>query len=108
MIETFDAAEPDAVRKRNRQVGIDKASRDAALVAMMGHTETRAWIWELLTTCSIFHTVFAENALTMAFREGSRNVGLKVFAEIMAECPEMYQIMVKEANERSKRGTPSG
>ena len=44
----------------------------------------------------LFHT----NAMTMAFNEGNRNNGNRVLELVHRVCPELYPVMVREANEQ--------
>jgi hypothetical protein len=58
-------------------------------------------MFELFERCHIYETSFGFDALGMAFREGERNVGLKLVGEIQVHCPEQYLQMMKEAKDRA-------
>jgi hypothetical protein len=52
----------------------------------------------------VFQTTFSIEALSMAFQEGERNIGLELLADLMAASPDMFIAMLREAqNERSTR-----
>jgi hypothetical protein len=38
--------------------------------------------------------------IAMAFKEGERNIGLQILRDLMRACPDMYVLMMREANER--------
>lgn len=96
----FDAGDPDHVRDRARKAKRRDRAHDAVLGALMERAEGRAWLWELLGFCGVFQSSFAPNALEMARREGQRNVGLRLLAEINRVAPDGYMQMLKEqANE---------
>jgi hypothetical protein len=83
--------------KRNARAKRIQAGHDNAIKALMSHTETRAWMWDLLTECRVYSQVFDRSALQMAFNDGSRNVGLKLIADIMRVAPDSYIQMSREA-----------
>ncbi|HLT01104.1 MAG TPA: hypothetical protein VK001_02955 [Geminicoccaceae bacterium] len=62
----------------------------------------RRFVWRLLGDSGIFRTSFTGNSETF-FREGERNVGLKVFNAIHQVCPDLYLVMQREAAERAER-----
>jgi len=67
--------------------------------AMMEHKETRAWIYNLLSSCRLYESNFATSGLVMAHSEGQRNVGLMVLADIMRVAPQQYVLMLEENKE---------
>lgn len=56
-------------------------------------------MWELLSGCGVYRSSFAQNALSTAFAEGGRNVGLKVLAELNEYAFDLTQLMEQEARE---------
>ncbi len=58
----------------------------------------RRFVWWLLECTHVFRTSFTGNSETF-FKEGERNIGLKVFLRIQEETPDGYSIMVKENSE---------
>lgn len=89
--------EQEEVARRDKRVKKDRLEKDAAISAIMQHAETRAWMYALLEMCGMYHSSFDRSALSMAFNEGARNVGLRVTAEIMRVCPDNYTAMIREA-----------
>lgn len=70
------------------------------LQEIMAFKRGRAFVYRLLETCGIYRSSFASEALAMAFREGERNVGLRLLSEVTEVSPEKYHTMLKEARER--------
>jgi hypothetical protein len=67
----------------------------------MAEPSGREYIYDLLASCHIYSTSFAHNALTMAFAEGERNIGLRLGADITEAAPDLYLTMLREHNVRS-------
>lgn len=80
------------------------------LVKIMSDPLGREYFYDLLASCHVYSTSFGTNALMMAFREGERNVGLRVAADVNEASPDLYLQMLKEAehvrsqNSRAPRG----
>ena len=58
-------------------------------------------MWRLLERTGVFRTSFTGNSETF-FREGQRNVGLMLMAQIHEVCPDQYALMLKEQNDVRK------
>ena len=67
-----------------------------ALGRFMGEPAGRRWVYQLMGECGVWTTTGVSNALSLAFREGSRFVGLRLQAEIMQANHDMYLKMLKE------------
>lgn len=92
-----DLSDPASVKERGRKVKIVAAGHRLVIRQIMSSVEGRAWIWNLLSRCHVYSTSFSSNALSMAFQEGERNIGLIINAEVTAKpLYELYQQMVKE------------
>lgn len=55
----------------------------------------RRFIWKYLGICGVFRSSFTGNSETF-FKEGQRNVGLQLMAEVHEADIEMYALMSKE------------
>lgn len=102
-----NAGNPDEVSKARRKSDRRQRAIDNALKAMMGHRETRLWIFDLLEFCNLYRSSFATSGLVMAQNEGQRNVGLRLLADIMRVAPEQYVLMLTENKEPDDDGTDS-
>jgi hypothetical protein len=91
------------VQKRNARVARTQKTLDEATTALMAHPQTRAWMYDLLSFCGMFKSSFDRSALSMAFNEGARNVGLRVTSDLMRVCPDGYTQMVREAEKENGR-----
>lgn len=96
----FDASDPKAVTERNRKVRRDKNQQADDLAVVLATIEGRRCIWGLLNRCHLFELSHVQgDALQTAFREGERNAGQKLFADLMNHHPETYAQMAREAQE---------
>ena len=96
-IDPQDLIEQEAAEQReteakqlSRQVEIDDFK------SLMDGKAGRRFVWRLLDKAGVFRATDRTDALSMAFREGTRNFGLMLLTEINETCPEKYNLMVKE------------
>lgn len=91
-----NARDPEAVRVATRRAQ-KRAQRELADYRwIMSDERGRRVLWQLLGDTGIFRTSFTGNSETF-FKEGERNVGLKVFTKIHQADPEKYLAMAREA-----------
>ena len=90
--------EPREVRNQRRRARIKRRDQLAFITKVLGDPNGREWFYDLLSTCHQFSTSFDPNALKMSFREGERNVGLRIVADIIEASSDLYLLMLKEAN----------
>lgn len=69
---------------------------------LMSDKRGRRFVWRLLAKTGVFRSSFTGNSETF-FREGARNVGLMLLAEINEHSPEQYTLMLKEQREYANR-----
>lgn len=98
---TYNASDRKQIREAKRMQRLSERARQATMSALMSNNLGRQYIYELLCRCHMFSPSFNTNALTMAFAEGERNVGLTLLSDIMAVCPDQYINLQREANDRS-------
>lgn len=75
---------------------LTRDTEEADLKWLMGSKRGRRIVWRLLDRAGVFRLSFNTNAMQMAFAEGNRNEGLRTLAQIHAQCPELYPVMVRE------------
>lgn len=97
----YNAGERKDVRKAEKNAKIIDDSHARFLAVSMGTTEGRRWFHSLFESCHIFNDPFSGNALIEAYSKGERNVGLRLFADVVATCPDQYIIMMHEAQIRN-------
>lgn len=95
----FDAGDERDVRKRKRETKNARFLRIETLKTIMSTPNGRQWIWWLLGETHISGTSYSDIPSRMAFMEGERNVGLKLFAELQKHCSGDYAKMVNEAQQ---------
>lgn len=74
---------------------------------LMGDVRGRRFMWRLLEGSGIYRSSFTGEALSMAFNEGQRNVGLKLVDEITQHCPKRLSEMQTEARTNERRNASS-
>jgi hypothetical protein len=95
--DTFDIAGQEAAREKAAREAAQRARIEAEdIKRIMADKRGRRFVHGLLDRAGVFRSSFHTNALTMAFNEGARNEGLKLTGLVMDNCPEQYQLMVKE------------
>ena len=97
--ETVNLGDEADVKELRRSSRAREALKQTVLRNIMGTKVGRGWMFELLAGCHVYETSFSANALTMAFQEGERNVGLKLVVALSAACPERYLEMMREGGD---------
>jgi len=96
----YDASNRKDIRRAEKEARLDELNRINYLQAAMSVPQGRAWFYDMLEFCHLFNDPFTGESLLEAYRKGERNVGLRLFADIIAHCPDDYIKMMKEANGR--------
>ena len=97
-----NARDPKAVADASRRER-DRAKRDTAdLRWIMSDPRGRRFIWRLLGITGIFRSSFTGNSETF-FREGERNVGLKLLTDVTRDANDFYLTAQQEAADEAKR-----
>ena len=94
---TYDAGNPDHVRRSKDRSQRIQARADAGFKDLMATPQGRGWVWSLLEECGMFRTSFDPSNSRTFFNEGMRNIGLRVMADVHRLTPDQYMVMVKEA-----------
>lgn len=76
-----------------RKLSIDQEKMD--MQWLMGSKRGRRIMWRLLERTGVYRSSFTGNSETF-FREGQRNVGLMLMAQVHEVCPDQYAVMLKE------------
>lgn len=97
--QPYDASSPADVEKRKVEaLRREKESREV-VVNLLQTRAGRAWMFSILEVGHIYQTSFGPDALTTAFREGERNLALKLLAQITAASPDgLIAMMTENAN----------
>ncbi len=95
---TFDGSDRKQVRAREKELKIAESNRLAYTRRIMQDGPGRKWMCDLLTKCHIWQTAFASGQPdNTAFRLGEQNLGLQIFADVIAAAPQEYVLMMQEA-----------
>jgi hypothetical protein len=95
---TFNASDPAQVAAKRRSAGRKRKASEGVVYTIMSTQAGREWMRSILDSCHCFSTSFTGEALTMAFKEGERNIGLMLTAQIMKVSPDEFILMLKEHN----------
>ena len=93
-----NASERKDIRRYEKAAKLRETNRINFIVAAMSTPAGRVWFHDFLSTCHIFADPFTGDALVEAYSKGERNVGLKVYNDIVSNCPNYFIEMMKEAN----------
>lgn len=94
----------DPLDLRGQETAADAAKQRSALTLrteaedfkwLMKDKRGRRIVWRLLEKTGMYRSSFTGNSETF-FREGQRNVGLLLTAQIHEHSPEMYPVMLQE------------
>jgi len=79
---------------------LDRANDNEDLKAVMGLKAGRRLLWRLLEReAGVLRSSYALEPLAMAFSEGQRSLGLALMADVQAQAPEDYLLMLAEEHE---------
>ena len=67
--------------------------------ALMKLPAGRRVVWRLLEQAGVWRSVFSPEPLRMAFAEEQRNLGLWLLDWVMRECPDEYDLMMRETRD---------
>jgi len=96
----YDASDRRDVKRLEKAARLAERQRHEVIQGIMSIAPGREWMLERLESCHVFASSYSGNALSMAFSEGERNVGLQLLNDIMSACPGRYVEMMQERNER--------
>lgn len=100
----YDAGDRAHVSERQKKRRLRAERADADLLWLMNQREGRRFVGRLLQSCHLYETSFAgpgsSNGATF-FREGERNVGLQVLADITRLCPDLYARMLGDSRDET-------
>ena len=101
----YDASNRKQIRQAEKAAAVMERDRIEFLHNCLSTIQGRTWFYSLLADCHCFSQPPSFNPHQDYFALGERNVGLRIFAEIIAHCPDQYLTMMKEANVRDNLNT---
>lgn len=103
---TYNASDERQVKKARRKAAQAQAIKHDVVRKVMSSAPGRAWIYEMLDACHIYHTPFmVGNPDGTAFNLGEHNRGLALLADVQAAAPDLYLQMIQEAKNSSNTET---
>jgi hypothetical protein len=102
--DSYNAAERSDVKAATKRAKLETMQRGNVVRDVMSSTNGRQWMLSILEHCHVFAPSFTGEALTTAFAEGQREVGLFFTNDIMSFCPEQWVRMLQERNTRDASG----
>lgn len=91
----FDGLE-EAANERQALASLRDRQEIEDLQAIMGDAAGRRFMWRLLGQTGVYRSSFTGEPHGTIFREGERNVGLRLLAIINRHCADEYAEMQKE------------
>lgn len=101
-----NVADPRQVKDAKQRAKLRREREVSDLKAVMSTPEGRRFVWRLLDLGQIFESRFRMNSLEMAFVEGNANLATAIYADIDAECPELFLKMRNEVKLDKLEATP--
>lgn len=78
-------------------------AEDADLRGIMSEAHGRRFVWRELGRCGLHAQTYSPNNSEHCFRAGERNAAIRLQADIIRVCPELYLEMQHEAIAAEKR-----
>ena len=100
----YDAGDKVHVETKKTKRQLETDAELNRLRFIMSDSKGRAFMHELLKEAHIFQPSFhADNERMTCFREGERNVGLKLLGKLQISFLDEYTLMLKEHQERTTK-----
>jgi len=99
-----NAADREQVKKAKQKQEDRLKDHRHDVVEILSSESGRRFYWELLSYCGVFELSYQENRENhVYFKEGMRNVGLKLMSEATGFSPDLFYKMMDEAVKRGKK-----
>jgi hypothetical protein len=92
-----DARERKAAESARADAATDR--RLGTLRDVLTNEAARRYLWWLVEQSHVFETTYSSDASWAAFREGERNLGLRIMSDLQALGPECLTVLMKEASD---------
>lgn len=97
MSTPFDVQEDPTSNNRKRQIANEKLSDDEFVRSALKSRAGRNYFWRFLERCHLFEVSYVQGSFdATSFREGERNIGQRMLADVMRIAPESWIEMMKE------------
>jgi hypothetical protein len=99
----YNAANPEHVDRLEDIAERTEKDRIYAIRETLRSYQGRRVLWDLLTACGVFSSVFSAEPLAMAFSAGQQDLGHKLQADLLTADESLYDQMAREARARAKQ-----
>lgn len=96
-----DLSDQSAVDERRNALELRALQTKRVIAELMEQPHGRNFIWDLLEQTHMLSTSFSDDAMTMAFREGERNFGLRLWSAVQDANPAKLITMLAEKGQAS-------
>jgi hypothetical protein len=93
-----NAADAQQVEEANQKVESKNDQRLNDIREVLNTRRGRRFFWRYLEICGVYKTSNADQH-QIFFNEGMRNIGLQLLADLNEAAPEVYLVMLREAQE---------
>lgn len=77
---------------------LEDKTYEADVLWLMDNPRGRRFVWDLLSKCGVYSTSFTTNGSLVMFKEGRRDVGLRLLNELQMIAPDEFMIMWRECS----------
>lgn len=97
----YNAANRKDIRSAEKaQVMLSTIDREV-ISGLMSLPNGRQWVYEQLARCQTYADPFTPDPYVHAYQSGAKSYGTHLHNQIMLYAPSMYELMIREAYERS-------
>ena len=93
---SYDTSDAVQVKENKTKAQLKRLEELDDLKTLCTQKPFRDWVWKLLEYAKVFNTSANLDPHSMAIASGKRDVGLKIFGDILAADPDAYIQMTKE------------
>lgn len=83
-------------RKIRQQAERDALTDKEVITSLMSLPSGRRWIWLKLAETRLFAEDESLDPQLLSYRQGQRNIGLRLLKSVQGHCPDMYIRMTQE------------
>lgn len=96
------------IRSAKERAKKDADTRETVIVNMMANAEGRRYLWNEIAFCKVFLSDESTDLATLAYNNGRRSYGLKLFADIGLYAPKHIPTMMEENSSTIKKAQDDG
>jgi hypothetical protein len=91
-----NAASERGIKAARAKAAADAEEEKIVIRNLMRTAGSRRWVWLRLAECNIFVESDNLDPQLLAYRQGQRNIGLRLLASVTRICPQEYVMMTQE------------